>query len=311
MSIKRLLVGFCICLAVQSALKAQPLPTVAGGQVIRHADMPSKWVSARHVDVWLPPDYDGRKSFPVLYMHDGQMLFDSTHTWNRQEWEVDETLMGLSALGFPSVIVVGIWNNGETRHLDYFPEKPFGMLPQETRDSLYQSERSNGQSVFKGEIRSDAYLRFLVKELKPFIDSAYRTRKDRMHTFIAGSSMGGLISMYAFCEYPKVFGGAACLSTHWPGVFQLENNPIPDAFVRYLKEKLPKPGKGRIYFDYGTTTLDALYPPLQKKADAVLRLKGYGGDQWLTLAFPGEPHAETAWKKRLHIPLQFLLRNSE
>ena len=79
---------------------------------------------------------------------------------------------------------------------------------------------------------SDNYLKFLVTELKPFIDKKYSVYKDMNHTFIAGSSMGGLISMYAICEYPRVFGGAACMSTHWPGIFSAEGNPVPDAFAK-------------------------------------------------------------------------------
>ena len=85
-------------------------------------------------------------------------------------------------------------------------------------------QRQPGAPVFSGKIQSDNYLKFLVKELKPFIDSSFSTLKDQQNTFIAGSSMGGLISMYAICEYPLVFGGAACLSTHWPGIFTMINN---------------------------------------------------------------------------------------
>ena len=70
--------------------------------------------------------------------------------------------------------------------------------------------------------------------------------------------MGALISLYALCEYPDVFAGAACLSTHWPGLFSMDNNPVPGAFFSYLKKSLPSPGKHRIYFDHGTETLDAM-----------------------------------------------------
>ncbi len=92
----------------------------------------------------------------------------------------------------------------------------------------------------------------MVNELKPFIDSNFATLGDQSNTFVAGSSMGGLISLYAVCEYPDVFGGAACLSTHWPGVFNSEHNPIPAAFIRYLESHLPSPVNHKLYFDYGT-----------------------------------------------------------
>ncbi|MFM8912849.1 MAG: alpha/beta hydrolase, partial [Flammeovirgaceae bacterium] len=155
---------------------------------------------------------------------------------------------------------------------------------------------------------SDNYLKSLVLELKPLIDKKYSTQQDAKNTFIAGSSMGGLISMYAICEYPKVFGGAACLSTHWPGTFTVKNNPVPAAFIRYLRTHLPNPKKHKVYFDYGDQTLDALYPPLQQQVDSVMQAKGYGHSSWITEFLPGEDHSEKAWAKRLAKPLLFLLK---
>jgi pimeloyl-ACP methyl ester carboxylesterase len=118
--------------------------------------------------------------------------------------------------------------------------------------------------------------------------------------------MGGLISMYAICEYPKVFGGAACLSTHWPGLLSIENNPVPVAFYKYLEAKLPSPKKHKIYFDYGDRTLDALYPPLQAQVDSIIRARGFTERNWLTRFFQGHDHSENAWKSRLETPVLFL-----
>jgi enterochelin esterase-like enzyme len=156
--------------------------------------------------------------------------------------------------------------------------------------------------------RSDNYLKFIVKELKPYIDRHYSVKSDRDNTFIAGSSMGGLISIYALCEYPQVFGGAACLSTHWVGSFTLQNNPIPEAFIQYLKRKLPHPNQHKIYFDCGDQTLDALYPSIQQKVDMLMNDKGYNQAYWITNYFPGDDHSEQSWQRRLHIPLTFLFR---
>lgn len=156
-------------------------------------------------------------------------------------------------------------------------------------------------------MQSDNYLKFIVEELKPLIDQKYATKPEKEFTVIAGSSMGGLISMYAICEYPEIFSRAACISTHWPGTFTLENNPIPDAFVSYLSKNLPDPNSHKIYFDYGTATLDALYEPCQMKVDSVMKFKGYSSENWTTRKFEGENHTENAWKKRLDIPVTFLL----
>ncbi|WP_293871513.1 alpha/beta hydrolase-fold protein [Flavobacterium sp.] len=155
------------------------------------------------------------------------------------------------------------------------------------------------------------YLKFLTSELKPFIDKAFSTKNDVANTFIAGSSMGGLISMYAICEYPLVFGGAACISTHWPGTFSSDKNPIPNAFIKYLKKNLPNPKTHKIYFDYGDKTLDSLYPTLQKGVDKIMKEKGFTNKNWITKFFPGKDHSEASWHERFHIPLEFLLGSSQ
>jgi enterochelin esterase-like enzyme len=246
-------------------------------------------------------------------MHDGQMLFDSAITWNHQEWKMDETAGKLIRENKTHpFIIVGIWNGGNTRHADYFPQKPFESLSDEEKEEIYSAVRTNGEAVFKNnKINSDNYLQFIVKELKPFIDTSFAVSTKRENTFIAGSSMGGLISLYAICEFPDVFGGAACISTHWPGIFRTENNPVPNVLFSYLKKHLPKPDKHRLYFDYGTETLDALYPPLQKNADRIISKAGYGKNYWMSVAYIGEDHSEKSWSKRIDIPLLFLLKKEK
>ena len=115
-----------------------------------------------------------------------------------------------------------------------------------------------------------------------------------------GSSMGGLISLYAICEYPQVFGGAGCVSTHW---LAGEN-----MLVDYFGAALPDPIDHKLYFDYGTETLDADYEPYQLRMDERLAARGYERDQnWVTRKFPGAEHSEVAWRTRVRIPLEFLL----
>ncbi len=302
--------SWCILVLTTVQVFAQPLPLASTGTIRRIENFQSQLVDARNVDVWLPEGYSAEKNYPVLYMHDGQMLYDASTTWNKTAWDVDDVLGRLiQEKAIQEVIVVGVWNGGKTRHSDYFPQKPFESLSAAQKETVYAAARSNGVSVFNAQkINSDNYLKFLVTELKPYIDKNFATKTDRKNTFIAGSSMGGLISMYAICEYPEVFGGAACLSTHWPGIFTVEGNPIPDAFLAYLRANLPNPKTHKIYFDYGDQTLDALYPPLQKKVDEVMEAKRYRKKNWLTRFFPGEEHSEKAWNKRLNVPLLFLLK---
>lgn len=93
----------------------------------------------------------------------------------------------------------------------------------------------------------------------------------------------------------------------WVDSFTTKNNPIPAAFVKYLENNLPSPNSHKIYFDHGIATLNALYPEYQKQVDTVMVKKGFSAKNWKTETFEGEAHTEDAWKKRLHIPLQFLL----
>lgn len=282
------------------------IPKVSSGKIERHL-IESKYVKPRNVDVWLPENYSLEQKYAVLYMHDGQMLFDSTITWNKQEWGVDET-MGqlLESKAIRHTIVVGIWNN-ESRHSEYFPEKVFQQLSKQQVEDIKRRSIEKGRALFERDVQSDNYLKFIVNELKPFIDQHYATHPDQTNTFIAGSSMGGLISLYALCEYPELFGGAICLSTHWPGIFTDENNPVPDIILDYINQRLPDAAKHKLYFDHGTINLDAAYPALQVKADAITKNKGYAAANCLSLSFEGADHNEKAWAERLHIPLKFML----
>lgn len=291
------------------SMAQEDLPNVISGSIERLENFESKYVTARNVDIWLPEDYSSSKKYAVMYMHDGRMLYDPEKSWNKQAWDADDVATQLLASNsIQPFIIVGIWNGGVTRHSDYFPQKPFELLTNVQKDTVTaQLKRSHVPitDVFKPQ--SDNYLKFIIEELKPYIDKTYSVYTDRENTYVMGSSMGGLISMYAICEYPSVFGGAACLSTHWPGTFTLDNNPVPQAFISYLKDNLPKPDGNKIYFDCGDETLDRLYPEIQKEVNQLMLEKGYNKSNMLTKFFPGENHSENAWNKRLHIPMTFLL----
>ena len=282
-------------------------PAVSSGKIEYIKHFKSQYVAKRAIEIWLPNGYTPNKKYAVLYMHDGQMLFDAEICWNKQAWEVDETASTLQAeKKTRDFIVVGI-NNTAKRHPEYFPQKPYESLSVAEQQFVTQALKDKGRITDTFTPLADAYLRFIVFELKPYIDSHYAVDPKPEATCIAGASMGGLISMYALCEYPEVFGGAGCLSTHWPGIFAAEGNPVPAAFLAYMRTHLPNPNTHKIYFDYGDQTLDALYPPLQKKVDEVLVEKGFDSTNWSSLFFPGKDHSEKSWKERLAIPLQFLL----
>ena len=273
-------------------------PQVSKGHLDTYVAFPSRFVPARTIRVWTPEDYSADRSYDVLYMHDGQMLYDATTAWNHQEWGVDEAMDSLISQGIiRPTIVVGIDNHIKNRLGEYCPDD---------LSALYL----DGKPVYKKfKAQGNAYLAFLVTELKPFIDSVYSTCPDREHTWIMGSSCGGLISSYALCKYPDVFAGAACMSTHCTLAFP---NPVrPDeqrvrAYRDYLRTHLT-PNACLLYMDRGDKTLDAFYAEAQDSINEVLRREGWDEQHFQYRFFPGHSHSEDDWKARLDIPLRFLL----
>lgn len=265
--------------------------------IVHHADFPSAHVAARNVDVYLPEGYDpsGSTRYPVLYMHDGQNLFSTETAYGGVEWRIDEVMDSLKL----KAIVVGVWNSPK-RFIEYAPQKPL-------MSHMTEADLDTVRSRLTEDPLSDAYLRFLVTELKPFIDSAYATKSDRDHTFIMGSSMGGLISLYAVSEYPEVFGGAACVSTHWPLLLDRNSTLFMDAYLDYLDMNLPVASSPKLYFDHGTENLDSRYAVHQVRMDSLMRAKAWPEARWMTRVFEGEDHNERSWQKRVHLPLQFML----
>jgi len=284
------------------------IAAVSSGKIERVEKFQSKFVTLRNVDVWLPDGYSDKNKYAVLYMHDGKMLFDPKLSWNNQSWNVADVATTLFKIKkTKQFIVVGIWNDEQTRAKDYFPQKPFDILSTVEKEALSNQLQQAGIIKEMLNPQSDNYLKFIVNELKPFIDKKYSVYTDAENTFIAGSSLGALISIYAICEYPEIFGGAACLSTHWVGGFTVEKNPVPNAFLTYLDQHLPSPKNHNIYFDCGDKTLDAMYPSIQKRVDSLMSAKGYTAANWMTQFFPGDDHSEKSWSRRFHIPLEFLL----
>lgn len=268
--------------------------TQGNGITQRHARFESAHVVARHIDVWLPPGYhEDNERYPVIYMHDGQNLFDPVLAYDNVDWGVDEAISRLIATrGLHGAIVVGIWNS-DFRWQEYMPAKPL-------QGPAMKRVRADFVDVAGGPSIADAYLKFIVEELKPLIDSRYRTRPDQPNTHIMGSSMGALISLSAISEYPHIFGGAGCVSTHWPAGGEL--------LVDAMAASLPSLANHKLYFDFGTETVDQAYEPFQRRMDEHLQRAGYEqGRNWLTRKFEGAEHSERSWRERVDIPLAFLL----
>lgn len=273
-------------------------------------DIASRHVAPRTITVWRPPG-PADEPTAVLYLHDGQNLFAPANPFGNGPWDVDRHLLALQRAGrIGRTLVVAIPNAGADRPREYLPEAALAGFPA----SALRDITGTGQGAPRP--LGDAYLRFLVEELKPAVDSRFPTRSGPGSTVIGGASMGALVSLYALARHPRVFGAVAALSTHWPLTVNFAwlgppSMPIvaelAGAWLDWLDAHLPQAGHHRLYFDRGTETLDALYGAWQSRMDALLMAKGYRGCDSRSRVVAGADHSERAWRARLAEPLAFLL----
>jgi len=232
----------------------------------------------RDLLVYTPASYArGTTRYPVIYMQDGQNLFDAATSF-AGDWGLKTALAWASRRGLEA-IVVGIPNMGNARIDEYTP---------------FMDPKAGGGN-------GDRYLDYLINTVKPLVDARFRTLPDRAHTGIAGSSLGGLISLYAYFRYPSVFGFAAALS---PALW------FANAAILDVAEQAPRAaGGGRIYFDVGLPEGTA-HVSLARRLRDILLAKGYEPSRELRWVEDEEGrHHESAWGKRFRKALPFLLRN--
>ncbi|WP_224447749.1 alpha/beta hydrolase [Haloprofundus salilacus] len=257
--------------------------TVVGDVLVSdELDPESSLLPPRRISVYLPPSYrESDWNYPVLYMHDGRNLFDE-RTSNDGEWRVDETMQALSEEGVEA-IVVAIPHGTDNRRNEY---------------TLHEHAEFGGGDA-------DAYLDFLASELKPVIDREFHTRTDRDATGLMGSSLGGLVSLYGFFEYARVFGFAGVMS---PAFWW--NREIFD----YVNTR--SYASGRLYVDVGGNERPddpertREYIEDAERMVRLLREKGYGEDELRFVVDDEAIHHEDAWAERLPDALRFLLAGS-
>lgn len=262
------------------------------GDIRYHKNFHSRFLgNDRDIIVYLPPGYEKtRRHFPVFYMHDGQNIFDGATSYVAgQEWRVDESAESLIRSGqIEPLIIVGIYNTGEERPNEYLFTKVEG--------------EKAGPFPGKGG-KAGLYGRMVVEELKPFIDSTYRTRKEAQNTAVGGSSFGGNISLYLGLKYPRVFGKLALIST---GLWWDDKLLVRD--VSALSTKLPL----RIWHDMGTRELDNKELDEEWVKDARLLRDAFVAQGWALnkdlkyVEAEGARHSEQAWSERVPSILKFL-----
>lgn len=270
------------------------------GQIIEYSGISARGLPPQRLSIWLPPDYaHSDKRYKVLYMHDAQNLFIPAYSNFNKVWAADAAMLEFAQeTNLDPWVIVGIWSPGEDRYRQYLPlpayEASTGQL------------RSEMDAYAKGEIVSHLYLDWIVEKLKPWVDSSFRTKSNILDTAIIGSSMGGLISLYAFLRHSDVFGRAGCVSTHWPAVapqnVEDPNNEMMEIWASIIRKGIDakNPNGRQIWFDHGTATLDASYPPYQRAIDALFEKTAWQrGRNWMSKVYPGAEHEENAWAKRL------------
>lgn len=225
--------------------------------------------------VYLPPNYyQSTKKYPVIYMHDGQNLFDTTTSF-LGEWEVDETLNEIYNSSKKGFIVVGIANGGEARLDEYTP---------------WKNEKYGGG-------KGDSYIKFLINTLKPYIDTQFRTKKQAKHTAIIGSSLGGLISYYGGLQYPNVFGKIGALSTSfW---FSDDVYSFTDTIKKWKETK--------IYLLVGEKEGHNMVPDT-KRIEQLLLKNGFSTKNLKSEVNPNGEHNEAFWKSEFKNVITWLFK---
>ena len=249
------------------------------GQLRKYDNFRSKFLrNQRDIVVYVPPDYDQQpeRRYPVLYMHDGQNLFDAATAFNGQDWHVAQTAdYAISAGLVEPLIVVGLYNTGKTRLREYTPTS----VPR------------------LGGGRADRYAKFLIEEVKPVVDRDYRTKQEASQTGLAGSSLGGLVSIYLGLKFSNVFSKIAALS---PSVWWNQR-----VIVRFAQAAPVEP-RPRIWLDIGTREGPRIVDDVEKFRDVLLS-KGWQNDRDLHYErVEGAEHNEAAWAARVGPFLQFL-----
>ena len=289
-----------LALVVSVCAAAVPLAAQEQGRLIEYERVSAAGLPEQRLTIWLPPGYDapGSRRFPVLYMHDGHNLFDVKVSNFNKIWAADKAMLAVSATGkVEPHIIVGIWAPGPDRYRQYLPRSIYDAAPQPLRAQM--DEMATGKAVV-----SDRYLDWIAGPLKTWVDTSFRTRTGRDDTAIVGSSMGGLMSCYAFLERPQVFGRAGCVSSHWPAVdprrVSSDSAAVASLWDAWFAARLGKADGRRVWLDHGTATLDAFYAPYQQVVDARFAAAGWQkGRDWESKVYEGAEHEENAWAARL------------
>lgn len=243
----------------------------------------------RRVDFWVPDAASA--PYPVLLMHDGQNLFQPENSFGGKTWRVAEAISELTEFEGRLPVVIGPWNSGVTRAAEYAPQDVLELI-----NEPYEFVGAQVETPLLG----NQYQQELIEEIIPAVGNEISLTSKRREVAIAGSSMGGLASLYAVAKNPDFYGTAMSLSTHF--------SMASINFAEKLAAMMPSATNGnRLWLDHGTTELDATYAKHHDAAISKLHELGYKHPQLESHIYPGTGHNETDWSLRLKSILQWWL----
>jgi len=283
----------------QAPTGTERIPIFKGDTLIRHHFPAFGELPGRSVDVWLPKMEAAQGPLALVLAQDGQNIFDPSTAYGGQSWEMHVAVRKLlDSQQIRPCMVVGIWNS-PNRFNEYLPSPAVTGLDSAAR-AILQAERMAAP-------KSDVYVAWIDQVLLPFLTAEYPISNQPEDRFLIGSSMGGLISSYILAQLPQHFGGAMCVSTHWPLSLKRNELAYSAPYRAWLLAQAPVLQRKRLYMDHGDLTLDSFYAPHQQAFDAAWNNQTAFPANYRSMAFEQAAHNEASWRARVHLPLLFML----
>lgn len=253
------------------------------------------YLRGRVVRAWLPEGYfSAKKSFETVYFHDGQMLFDSTQTWNHQFWDLPNAAQRY--LSQHQCVFIGIDSHPKNRYAEFFPAPIYPNLPLAVQLSLRDS-------LWYGLPLFDAYANALINDVFPLVENSWNVKRGGDHRTMVGASMGAIVAFTLLLEHPTELAKVACLSIHLPliDVWQYRDrfrDPIATAFNQFVVENSFRVEHKAIYIDRGNQSLDRGYATYFPQFEAALK-KFSNRNQVTVKLIRNSGHSEKDWSRRI------------
>jgi enterochelin esterase-like enzyme len=300
---------FCISFSLVTSSQVNPFvwkisTNQPASGVLYESTISHGYLEGRTIRVWVPEQYDKtKKAYDVIYFHDGQMLFDSSSTWNHQSWDLANS--ATKYLSKKRCILVGIDNDPNNRYAEFFPSPIYSSLPVSVQLTLRDS-------LWNGLPRFDSYAEALISEVFPLIETHWNVHPGGAHRTMAGSSMGGIVSLAFLLTHPSELSSIACLSIHLPLINYWKfgdryKQPLVVAFNEFIVLNSSKLEGKVLYIDRGDQSLDATYASYFPAFESALN--SYAKKNKVSIkVIPNSGHSERDWAARIGPILKTIIK---